>query len=259
MSGSSDQQNSSAMRPVKVRLDVWLVDLGHFESREKAQRAIMAGNVLVNEVVIDKPGTKVLSDRTVRVRKADRYVGRGGYKLEGALNAFGIHPEGRVCLDVGASTGGFTDCLLQRGAKRVFAVDVGQNQLHHRLQMDPRVTSFEKINARRLEATLFDEIPDFFVADVSFISLELILPSVREVLAPRGEGVVLIKPQFELAKELVGKGGIVREPERRAMAVEKIRSAALAGGWEWLGVEASVIAGMDGNQEFLAYLKKGDQ
>lgn len=240
----------------KTRLDLLLVERGDFESREKAQRAIMAGSVLVDEVVIDKPGTKIAGDAAIRVRHAEKYVGRGGYKLEAALDGFGVRPDGKVCLDVGASTGGFTDCLLQRGARKVYAVDVGQNQLHYRLRSDPRVLSMEKVNARRLDSGLFDEPPEFFVADVSFISLALILPAVRDVIVPYGEGIVLIKPQFELAKEQVGKGGIVREPELHQAAVEKIRQAATGGRWNWLGLIDSPILGTDGNREFLAYLSR---
>lgn len=240
----------------KMRLDLLLVERGEFESRERARRAIMAGTVLVDEVVIDKPGTNIAPDRTIRVRHAERYVSRGGTKLEGALEAFAVNPKGKLCLDVGASTGGFTDCLLQRGARKVIAVDVGHNQMHHRIRSDARVVCHEKINARALPADLFDEPPVLFVADVSFISLTLILPSVRQVIAPDAEGIILIKPQFELAKEQVGKGGIVRDPALHQAAVDKIQQAALQGGWLWKGTIPSPILGTEGNHEFLAHILK---
>jgi 23S rRNA (cytidine1920-2'-O)/16S rRNA (cytidine1409-2'-O)-methyltransferase len=206
---------------VKQRLDQLLVARELCESREKAQRAIMAGEVTVNERVVDKPGTKVPDDAVIVLKAPPRYVGRGGLKLEAALAAFAVDPTGRICLDIGASTGGFTDCLLQHGAAKVWAIDVGHSQLDWKIRSDPRVVVREKLNARHLTRMDIPDAIDVCVVDVSFISLTLILPPACELLSPSGVIITLIKPQFELRPEDVGKGGVVREPALHTRAVEK--------------------------------------
>jgi len=240
---------------MKQRADVLLVTRGLCESREMAKRLILAGEVRSGDKVIDKPGTKLPDDIALEVRERPKYVGRGGLKLEAALDAFRIDPAGLVCLDIGASTGGFTDCLLQRGAVRVHAVDVGTNQLAWKLRSDERVVVREKFNARRLEVGDLGERVSLVVIDVSFISLEKILPAAFGVLENGGELVCLIKPQFEVGREDVGKGGIVRDPELHRRAVDKIRNFA-TGQCErkWRGVIDSPITGADGNREFLAWI-----
>jgi 23S rRNA (cytidine1920-2'-O)/16S rRNA (cytidine1409-2'-O)-methyltransferase len=247
--------------PGKQRLDQLLVARGLFESREKAQRAIMAGQVRVGEQVVDKASSKFDETAVLTVAAADRYVGRGGHKLEGALRHFGIDPTGFVCLDIGASTGGFTDCLLQHGAAKVWAVDVGHSQLDWKIRSDPRVIAREKLNARFLSRADIPDRIDLAVADVSFISLTLILPPALELLAPGGRMIVLVKPQFELKRQDVGRGGIVKDPELHAAAVEKIRAfvqemmpAANGQRLQWSGVIESPILGGEGNKEFLALL-----
>lgn len=239
----------------KMRLDQALVARGLFESREKAQRAIMAGSVTVAGQRVDKPGTKVSGEAEIAVRAADRYVGRGGHKLEAALAAFGVDPAGKTCLDIGASTGGFTDCLLQHGAAKVWAIDVGHSQLDWKIRSDPRVVVREKLNARYLTRADIPDCVEICVIDVSFISLTLILPPAFELLSPSGVILALIKPQFELSKEEVGRGGVVRDPALHAKAVEKVR-AFVSGcpGREWRGVIESPILGGEGNKEFLACL-----
>jgi len=233
-----------------------LVDSGYFDSRQRAQRAILAGEILVAERVFDKPGSLVLPDAAIRVTAAERYVSRGGYKMEAALDRFGIDPGGRRCLDVGASTGGFTDCLLQRGASEVVTVDVGHNQLAWKIRSNSRVKVFEGINARFLAAEQFGANFSLAVADVSFISLILVLGPIFKCLEQTGEIVVLIKPQFELDAKRVDKGGIVRDATNRAAAVEKIQNFVTGQlGRQWLGVIESPILGAKGNQEFLAWLR----
>ena len=240
----------------RIRLDKLLVDSGYFDSRQRAQRAILAGEILVAERVFDKPGSLVLPDAAIRVTAAERYVGRGGYKMEAALDSFGIDPSGRRCLDVGASTGGFTDCLLQRGASEVVTVDVGHNQLAWKIRSDSRVKVFEGINARFLGAEQLGANFSLAVADVSFISLTLVLRPIFKCLEQTGEIVVLIKPQFELDAKRVDKGGVVRDPTNRAAAVEKIQNFVTGQlGRQWLGVIESPILGAKGNQEFLAWLR----
>lgn len=239
----------------KSRLDVALVERGLIESREKARRAIMAAQVLVNGHASTKPGTQVAADADICLVAKEKFVGRGGLKIEGALDAFAIDPAGRTCMDIGASTGGFTDCLLQRGAARVYALDVGHGQLDWRLRQDPRVVVREGLNARHLSAGEFDPRPSLVVADVSFISLTLILPPAFALLDGEADMVVLIKPQFELSRSEVGRGGIVRDGEARLRAVEKIRAFVAAARRRWVGCITSPIAGRDGNVEFLAHLK----
>ena len=240
----------------KVRLDKLLVDLGHFESRERAQRSILAGQVLVNERVSDKPGLLVLPEAPIRVAQRERYVSRGGLKLEAALDFFKLDPAGWRCLDVGASTGGFTDCLLQRGAAHVVAVDVGRNQMAWKIRSDPRVTAIEGVNARFLTADQVGLDFDLAVADLSFISLTLVLDSFLKLLRRNGEAIVLIKPQFELDPQRVGKGGIVRQETDRLAAVAKIEGFVVHQlGREWRGVIPSPTLGTKGNQEYLACLR----
>jgi 23S rRNA (cytidine1920-2'-O)/16S rRNA (cytidine1409-2'-O)-methyltransferase len=240
----------------KRRLDQELVQRGLFDSREKAQRAILAGQVRVNGQLWDKASVPCPPDAEVEVKGADKYVGRGGFKLEAALDQFDIDPAGLSCLDVGASTGGFTDCLLQRGAARVTAVDVGHGQLHWKLRQDPRVEVREGVNARFLTPEDFSERFPLAVMDLSFISLRKVIPAVLELLASGGRLCALIKPQFEAGPAQVGKGGIVRE--------EAVRQGVVDGLLEWAeslpvrsaGVIPSPITGTDGNQEFLWCLEK---
>ena len=239
----------------KERVDVLLVARGLCDTREQAKRLVLAGEVRTGDRVIDKPSTKLLADAPLTLKEKPKYVGRGGLKMEGALDAFGISPEGRVCLDIGASTGGFTDCLLQRGATRVHAVDVGTNQLVWKLRNDPRVAVKEKFNARNLVEADLGERVSLIVIDVSFISLTKILPAAFGVLEEGGEIVPLIKPQFELQRDDIGKGGIVRDPELHQRAVDKIRDFVEGMGREWRGVIDSPITGTDGNREFLARLE----
>jgi 23S rRNA (cytidine1920-2'-O)/16S rRNA (cytidine1409-2'-O)-methyltransferase len=240
---------------MKMRLDQLLVARGLVESREKAQRAIMAGAVMVGDRVVDKPGTKVADDAALVVKAAERFVGRGGFKIEAALAAFAIDPAGKTCLDIGASTGGFTDCLLQQGAAKVWAIDVGHSQLDWKIRSDPRVVVREKLNARFLTRTEIPDPIDLCVIDVSFISLTLILPPAFELLSPSGVIVPLIKPQFELRKEDVGRGGVVRDPALHERAVEKVRAfVGTMPGCAWRGVIESPILGGEGNKEFLACL-----
>ncbi len=241
----------------KERLDQVLFRRGFCDSRETAKRLILAGEVRVEGHEGNlKPGLKVDEDAPIEVKNRPKYVGRGGLKLEKALDEFGIAVEGTVALDAGASTGGFTDCLLQRGAARVYAYDVGTNQLAWKLRSDPRVVSREGFNLRHLQPSDLPEPVDLVVIDVSFISLTLILGPVFGVLKPEGHLVCLIKPQFELRKEQIGKGGIVRDPVLHEEAVEKIRTFATGTlGKRWQGLVPSPISGTDGNTEFLAWLR----
>jgi 23S rRNA (cytidine1920-2'-O)/16S rRNA (cytidine1409-2'-O)-methyltransferase len=244
------------LKALKQRLDTLLVARGSFDSREKAQRAIMAGEVLVGGHRVDKPGTRVPADADITVKEAPRYVSRGGLKLEAALAAFAVNPTGAICLDIGASTGGFTDCLLQHGAAAVYAIDVGHSQLDWKIRSDPRVIVHEKLNARYLTPQDIPDRPAICVIDVSFISLTLILPPAFEVLTPTGVILALIKPQFELGKNEVGKGGIVRNSAGHEAAVAKIRDfVAIHLARKWQGVIESPILGGEGNKEFLACLR----
>ena len=239
----------------KDRLDALMFNRGMCDSREQAKRLVLAGEVKVDGRMVDKPAEKFGEDVVVEIKEKPKFVGRGGLKLEGALEAFGIDVTGWVCMDVGASTGGFTDCLLQRGAARVHAVDVGTNQLVWKLRNDPRVISKEKFNARHMEPKDIGEKIRLAVMDLSFISLTKVLPAVFGVLEDGGEVVCLIKPQFELDREDIGKGGIVRDEELRERAVEKIRKFVTEEhGKTWKGVIPASISGMDGNQEFLAWI-----
>jgi len=238
----------------RERLDLALVKLGIVPSREQAKRLIMAGEVSVLGKRITQPGWLVAEVQQIAVRQRPKFVSRGGLKLEGALNHFGIDVTGMTALDVGASTGGFTDCLLQRGAVKVFAFDVGTNQLAWKIRSDPRVVSREQFNLRHMRPEDIGQEVDILVADLSFISLTLVLPAVLQVLRQGGQALVLIKPQFELSREEVGKGGIVREPELHAKACARIEEFVRSQpDLEWRGMIESSIQGTDGNREFLAW------
>lgn len=240
----------------KQRLDQLVVAHGFCDSREQAQCLILAGEVSVRDQVITKPGTKIDDTLPIAVKNRPRYVSRGGLKLEGALKAFPVSVEGKVCLDIGSSTGGFTDCLLQNGALRVHAVDVGTNQLVWKLRNDPRVIVKEQFNARYMHPEDLGEKVQLIVSDVSFISLTKILPAAYECLEEGGDLLVLIKPQFELQPEDIGAGGIVRDPALHQRAVNKIRDFVLRDlHREWMGLTDSPITGMEGNREFLAWLR----
>jgi 23S rRNA (cytidine1920-2'-O)/16S rRNA (cytidine1409-2'-O)-methyltransferase len=242
----------------KERIDALLVSRGLCDSREQAKRLVLAGEVRSGDRIIDKPSTQLPPDAPLEVKEKLRYVGRGGLKLEGALDAFQIDPNGWTCIDVGASTGGFTDCLLQRGAVRVHAVDVGTNQLVWKLRNDPRVIVKEQFNARHMVPEDIGEKVRLAVMDLSFISLTKVLPAVFSVLEENGAVVCLIKPQFELRREDIAKGGIVRDPALHERAVAKIRDFVThEHACEWLGLIPSPITGMDGNQEFLAWISRG--
>jgi 23S rRNA (cytidine1920-2'-O)/16S rRNA (cytidine1409-2'-O)-methyltransferase len=240
------------MKTSRRRLDQLLLERGMVESREKAKALILAGQVLVSGQRVDKAGAAVGEDAAVEILERMPYVSRGGYKLAGALDGFGIDVSGLVCLDIGASTGGFTDCLLQRGAARVHAVDVGRGQLHWKLRTDPRVVLHESVNARYVEASLIGESAGFACCDVSFISATLIIPVIAGLLSPPRRMVVLVKPQFEARREDVGKGGIVRDEAVRQAACSRVQSAAAALGFE-TRLMRSPIAGAEGNVEYLLY------
>jgi 23S rRNA (cytidine1920-2'-O)/16S rRNA (cytidine1409-2'-O)-methyltransferase len=236
----------------KERLDTLLVDRGLAETRTKARAYIMAGEVRVNGERVDKAGTAVPRDARIEVTAPMPYVSRGGYKLAGALDAFGVPVAGRVCADVGACTGGFTDVLLQRGAARVYTIDVGQGQLDWKLRQDERVVVLERTNARYLES--LDESIDLAVIDVSFISLKLILPAVKGWLNESADVIALIKPQFEAGPEAVGKGGIVRDPAVHRAVLTDLLGWTNSEAWAVIGLTRSSIQGADGNVEYLAWL-----
>jgi 23S rRNA (cytidine1920-2'-O)/16S rRNA (cytidine1409-2'-O)-methyltransferase len=241
-------------RSEKVRLDRLLVERGVTESREKAQGMILAGLVLVNEQKVEKCGTLVDAQAALRMLgEAPRYVSRGGLKLEGALEHFRINPDTKVCLDIGASTGGFTDCLLQHGAGKVFAVDGGTNQLDWKLRRDSRVVVLEKTNARYLTPDRIGQLAELVTVDVSFISVTLILPALVPLLASPADLIVLVKPQFEVGKGQVGKGGIVRDPVQHQEAVAKVSRKLLELGFTQLASMESPILGAEGNHEFLLH------
>ena len=239
----------------KKRLDVLLVERGLVESREQGKRLIMAGQVLVDGRVMDKPGMQVAGGADIRLRVKPPYVSRGGLKLEAALDSFAVQVAGAVAADVGASTGGFTDCLLQRGASKVYAIDVGYGQLAWRLRQHPRVVVMERVNVRYLES--LPEPIDLATIDVSFISLELVLPSVVGWLKPAGDIISLVKPQFEAGRAEVGKGGVVKDPKVHRAVLGKILAGALNHGLTVRGLMASPLKGPAGNLEFLAHLSKG--
>ncbi|HEY4949763.1 MAG TPA: TlyA family RNA methyltransferase [Candidatus Acidoferrales bacterium] len=248
-------KSHSNRKPGKIRLDVLIVERGLAPSRERAHALLLAGNVLVNGQKMEKPGSQVAADARVEIiGEALRYASRGGLKLEGALDDFGIAPQGTICLDVGSSTGGFTDCLLQRGAARVFAVDVTVDQLDWKLRQDTRVTTVER-NARYLKAEDIVERPGLVTMDVSFISVTKVLPAVGPVAATGADFLILIKPQFELEKSEIGKGGIVRDASLHQKAIERVQAAATACGLDILGVRPSHLPGTEGNQEFFLHAR----
>lgn len=240
--------------PKKARLDAALVERRLAASREKAQALILAGKVTVDGQRAEKPGRFVPPAARIEVEQPLRYVSRGGLKLEAALAYFEVNVTGRVCLDVGASTGGFTDCLLQHGAARVHAVDTGAGQIDWRLRTDARVLLHERVNARYLKFVDVGECVDAIVCDVSFISVTLLLPALARLLAPHGDWIILIKPQFEVGRELVGKGGIVRDPEAHRLACDKVTRALQGAGFATRLME-SPITGAEGNREFLVHAR----
>lgn len=246
----------------KTRIDLLLVERGIAPSRERARAYILAGRVLVNEQKVDKPGTTVPSDAVVRLLGGNMpYVSRGGLKLAAALEHWQISVEGRACLDVGASTGGFTDCLLQHGAAQVTAVDTGFGQIAMKLRNDPRVRLMERTNARLLEAGALaapagEQELTLLVMDVSFISATLVLDAVLEAAPVLTEAVVLVKPQFEAGREYVGKGGIVRDPEAHELAIRKVADCVRGLGWRAVETIPSPISGAEGNKEFLLHAQR---
>ena len=239
----------------RARLDHLLVERGLAATRAEARRRILAGEVLLDDMPVSKAGALVPPTAPIRLTRMRFYVGRGGDKLEKALAHFAIDVDGKVALDVGASTGGFTHCLLTAGARRVYAVDVGRDQIAPVLRADPRVDVFEKTDIRRLKSDLLPETPDIATVDASFISLRLILPAVRDLLARRGEIVALIKPQFEVGKGKTAKG-VVRRADEHARVIAEIGGAALAENLETLGVVESPLLGAKGNKEFFIHLRK---
>ncbi len=241
----------------KIRLDVALVEKGFAESREKAKAMIMAGIVFVNNQKSDKAGNTVKDDDIIDVRgETLKYVSRGGLKLEKAVSAFDLDLKDYVCADIGASTGGFTDCMLQNGAKKVYAIDVGYGQLAWKLRTDDRVVNLERTNFRYVTEEQIPEKLDFASVDVSFISLSLILPVMHNLLKDNGRAVCLIKPQFEAGKENVGKKGVVREKSVHIAVVEKICNLVLESGFSLLGLDFSPVKGPEGNIEYLCYIMK---
>jgi 23S rRNA (cytidine1920-2'-O)/16S rRNA (cytidine1409-2'-O)-methyltransferase len=249
------------MKGAKIRLDQALVDRGLAESRAKAQAAIMAGLVFSGDKRLDKPGHAIAADMPLELRgKPHPWVSRGGVKLAHALDHFGLSPEGRIAIDVGASTGGFTDVLLQHGAAKVYAVDVGEGQLDWRLRNDPRVVVLEKTNARHLTAAQIPGAIGCVVCDASFIGLQTVLPAALSLAGPGAWAVALIKPQFEVGRERVGKGGVVRDPALHDEVCARIRDwwSGLPG-WRVLGVEPSPILGPEGNREFLIAAEYGHE
>ena len=238
------------------RLDMLLFERGLVESRERAKTTIMSGTVFVDGRRVDKPGTAVKEDSQIEVRGSLKYVSRGGLKLEKALNSFGVSPENRVCMDCGASTGGFTDCMLQRGALKVYAVDVGYGQLAWKIRTDPRVVTLERKNVRYLTREDIPEPIDVATVDVSFISLSMILPVVFNLTSEAGEAICLIKPQFEAGREKVGKKGVVRDPATHIEVLDRFIESAEKIGFVVKAIEFSPIKGPEGNIEFLGHVGK---
>jgi len=249
-------QNTQRPFGKKQRLDLLLVERGLVESREQARRLIMAGEVLVDETVRDKPGQSFAAEVTVRIRHALPYVSRGGVKLAAALDNFQIHVQGKIAVDVGASTGGFTDCLLQRGAARVYAIDVGYGQLAWKLRSDERVVVMERTNIRHLTELPEQTLADLAVIDASFISLSLVLPATLALLQANADLVALIKPQFEAGKEQVGKGGVVREQAVHRRVLETVFQLAEQLGLAIKGIMPSPLLGPAGNVEFLIWCRR---
>jgi 23S rRNA (cytidine1920-2'-O)/16S rRNA (cytidine1409-2'-O)-methyltransferase len=253
---TAPDERKKSPKPGKERLDVLLVERGLTQSRERARALLLAGQVRVNGVRADKPGTQISKDAQIEiVGEMPRYVSRAGLKLEGALEDFGVSPANKICLDVGSSTGGFTDCLLQHGASRVHAVDVTIDQLDWKLRKDERVHTIEK-NARHLTANDIGEAVELVTIDVSFISVAKILEAVVQAAGPNTEFVILVKPQFELEKGAIGKGGIVRDEALQERAVEQVKAAAQQAGLEILASKASRVRGAEGNQEYFLHARR---
>lgn len=240
---------------MKTRLDVYMAENSLAEGRSRAQALIMSGVVYVNGQKADKAGMSVSEKDEIEVREGLRYVSRGGLKLEKAMQSFGAELSGKVCMDIGASTGGFTDCMLQNGASKVYSVDVGYGQLAWSLRTDERVVNMERTNIRYVEPENLDELLDFASVDVSFISLKLIFPVMKKLLKDGGEGVCLIKPQFEAGKEKVGKNGVVREKSTHIEVIEAVFGYAKENGFKAIGLDFSPIKGPKGNIEYLLYIK----
>jgi 23S rRNA (cytidine1920-2'-O)/16S rRNA (cytidine1409-2'-O)-methyltransferase len=252
---TSRNSSQKRARPGKSRIDVLIVERGLAPSREKAQAMLLTGNILVNSQKVEKPGTRVTNDAPIEIiGQTLRYASRGGLKLEGALDDFDVSSRGKVCLDVGSSTGGFTDCLLQRGALRVYAVDVSADQLDWKLRKDPRVVTIE-CNARYLRAVDIPERATLITMDVSFISVTKVLPAIVPLASAGADFLILIKPQFELEKREVGKGGIVRDNLLHQKAIERVTAAAAELSVDILGVRASHLTGAQGNQEFFLHAR----
>ena len=245
----------SKPKTAKKRLDLLVVERGLAESREKAQAMILAGEVRVNGERSDKAGAQIAGDARIEVSgTSGKYASRGGLKLEGALEDFGIDAVGKICLDIGASTGGFTDCLLQHGARRIYAVDVTPQQMAWRLTQDPRVTQI-KANARNLRPEQIPEAAGLVTMDVSFISVAKVLPAIVGAAGPNAEYLILVKPQFELDRGDIGRGGIVREASLHERAIERVRAAAGSAGLRVEGVRPSCLTGAEGNQEFFLHAR----
>ncbi len=256
--GSSPENAKHRPKPGKARLDVLIVERGLAPSRERAQALLLAGQIRVNGAPAEKPGTQVATDVQIELSgETLRYASRGGLKLEGALEDFGVTPENRICLDAGSSTGGFTDCLLQHGAQRVYAVDVTVDQLDWKLRQDKRVVTIEK-NARYLRPVDVGESVSFITMDVSFISVTKVLPAIVPIAAPGADFLILIKPQFELERRVISKGGIVRDAALHQEAIERVSAASLELGLLNLGVKPSRLQGAQGNQEFFLHARSRD-
>ena len=242
---------------MKIRLDQYLVQHGLVQSRERAKALIMSGIVFVNEQKVDKAGEMIKEDAKVEVRGHDiGYVSRGGLKLEKAMKCFPLTPNGKVCMDIGASTGGFTDCMLQNGAVKVYAVDVGYGQLAWKLRTDERVVNMERQNIRYLEPENLAEPIEFFSVDVSFISLKLVFPTAQKITTPDAMGVCLVKPQFEAGKEKVGKNGVVRDPATHREVLHNAMRYAADNGFAVRGLDFSPVKGPEGNIEYLMFVQK---
>ena len=243
----------------RMRLDRLLVEKGMAATRQRAQALIMAGQVLINHQPVDKAGHMASEDADIVIKGEDMsFVSRGGLKLDHALMAFEISPQNMVCLDVGASTGGFTDCLLQQGAARVYAVDVGYGQLAWRLRQDSRVIAIERMNIRHMPQSMLPEPVDLVTVDASFISLKIVIPAVIKFMKPNAQIVALIKPQFEVGKGCVGKGGVVREPQQHDRVIAELRQFFTDAGWRSLSVVPSPVLGPKGNREFLIHISDND-
>ena len=244
---------------MKIRLDQYLFQNNLVQSRERAKALIMAGIVYVNEEKIDKAGTMIAEDAKVEIRGHDlQYVSRGGLKLEKAMQVFPLSPNGKVCMDIGASTGGFTDCMLQNGAVKVYAVDVGYGQLAWKLRCDERVVNMERTNIRHVTPEVLQEPVDFFSVDVSFISLKHIFPVAASITTKQAQGVCLVKPQFEAGKEKVGKKGVVREADTHKEVILHAAEYAVKNGFSTIGLDFSPIKGPEGNIEFLMHVQKSE-